>query len=157
VGEMHDLGSPRRRFHLSFEPVSATAASDSASCLRTASTVNREIGIPSVVFVCGGMNSTVDSILSGIPKPQHISTSGLNDRGYFRFAQMLRQGVFSSRPRRKLHMFPIISRPAFIALPYPVPPCFIGRILATELASFSIAMFNRLIRRIHSAASQIHT
>ena len=51
-------------FH--FEPVSLNAASDSASCLHTASTVNREIGMPNVDLVCGEMKRTIDSIVSGI-------------------------------------------------------------------------------------------
>jgi hypothetical protein len=43
------------------------AASDSASCLRTASTVNREIGTPKVDFVSREMNRTIVSDLSGTP------------------------------------------------------------------------------------------
>jgi hypothetical protein len=34
------------------DPVSLKAALDSASCLQTASTVNREIAMPNVVLVC---------------------------------------------------------------------------------------------------------
>jgi hypothetical protein len=49
-----------------FEPASAKAASDSASCSRTASTVKRDIGMPNVVLVCGEINRMIDSILSGI-------------------------------------------------------------------------------------------
>jgi hypothetical protein len=49
-----------------FERASAKAASDSASCSRTASTVKRDIGMPSVVLVCGEANRMIDSIFSGI-------------------------------------------------------------------------------------------
>src|SRR5208282_389607 len=59
-------------FH--FEPVSLKAAFDSANCSNTASGVNREIGMPNVVLVCGEMNRTIDSIRSGIPskKPTNL-------------------------------------------------------------------------------------
>jgi hypothetical protein len=43
------------------------AALDSTSCLRTASTVNREIGTPKVDFVSREMNRTIVSDLSGTP------------------------------------------------------------------------------------------
>jgi hypothetical protein len=49
-----------------FEPAPAKAASDSASCSRTASTVKRDIGMPNVVLVCGEMNRMIDSIFWGI-------------------------------------------------------------------------------------------
>jgi hypothetical protein len=49
-----------------FEPASAKAASDSASCSHTASTVKRDIGVPNVVLVCGDLNRMIDSIFSGI-------------------------------------------------------------------------------------------
>jgi hypothetical protein len=49
-----------------FEPASAKAASDSASCSRTASTVKHDIGMSNVVLVCGEINRMIDSILSGI-------------------------------------------------------------------------------------------
>jgi len=49
-----------------FVPTSANAASDSARCLRTASTVKLEIRMPSVVLVRGELKSTTDSILFGI-------------------------------------------------------------------------------------------
>jgi hypothetical protein len=40
------------------------AASDSASCLRTAATVNREIGMPNVDLVCREINRTITSVSS---------------------------------------------------------------------------------------------
>jgi hypothetical protein len=41
------------------------AALDSANCLRTASTVNRGIGMPKVDFVSRETNRTIISVLSG--------------------------------------------------------------------------------------------
>ena len=69
------------------EPARLKAASDSASCSRTAATVKRELGRASVVLVCGETNRTKDSIFPGIsfitptylPPPastiEHISAS----------------------------------------------------------------------------------
>jgi len=59
----NDVGAD---FICHFELDSPKAALDSASCSRIASTVNREIGMPNVDLVCGEMNRTTDSILSGI-------------------------------------------------------------------------------------------
>ena len=74
------------------EPTWLKAASDLASCSRTASTVKRERDRPNVDLVCGEVNSTMDSTFPGIsfitptylPPPastiEHISAS-LKARG----------------------------------------------------------------------------
>jgi|HubBroStandDraft_4_1064222.scaffolds.fasta_scaffold00422_8 hypothetical protein len=54
------------RSPLSFCVCLCNAASDSARCLRTASTVKLEIRMPSVVLVRGELKRTTDSILFGI-------------------------------------------------------------------------------------------
>src|ERR1700732_817520 len=148
--EMRDLGSRRRRFHLSFEPASAKAASDSASCSRTASTVSREIGIPSVVFVCGEMNSTIDSILSGIsfktptyfPPPastiEDVSAS-LKCRGIaFSLLVVGRSLHISQSFRSPVHSLAFTDFRSVSA-----EGCWNG-------TCFLFAEFNRLIRRIYS-------
>jgi hypothetical protein len=77
----------RAKYSAHFEVGGLKAASDSASCSRTAATVKRELGRLRVDLVCGEVKSTMDSIFPGIslvtptylPPPaatiEHISAS----------------------------------------------------------------------------------
>jgi hypothetical protein len=137
------------------------AASDLASCSRTASTVKRELGRPNVDLVCGEVNSTTDSTFPRIsfitptylpPPPstiEHISAS-LKARGI-----LLRL----SSCCRILFRFNSVTVYSLAGASSSASWFFTRRMSTEEQAFFRkvvrIAGFNRLCRRIDSAGSQL--
>jgi hypothetical protein len=146
---------PRRaKYIVHFKPGELKAASDSASCSRTAATVKRELGRARVDLVCGEVKSTMDSIFPGIslitptylpPPAATIEDISPSFNG---------EGMFFPLPRCCSILFPFIS--VTHRLPYSAPePHSAGhhsRGVHWGWCILAKARLRRLLRGIQSAA-----